>query len=148
MANNTSDAEVIIAAIDWFEDHEPVRDWRSMFEYNRMGEVCRACILGAVFVVMGNIKAPDRVFDAIYRSKREMFTNRTLSEPFTRTEIFILYRRTIELLAARTPPVKRRLKAVDEIFAQAERRDHQRIELSPGRNIGSYQGSDHFEDGT
>lgn len=102
MANHGADAEVVTAAIDWFEDHEPVRDWRSLFEYNRTGEVCRACILGAVFVVMGNANAPDSACDAIYRARRELFPNRTLSEPFTKSEIRTLYQRTIEL-AARKP---------------------------------------------
>jgi len=68
---------------------------------------------------MGNIKAPDRVFDAIYHAKRELFLNRALSQPFTKTEIFTLYRRTIELLAARTPRVNRRAKPGDEVFAHA-----------------------------
>jgi hypothetical protein len=120
MANRRTDVEVMTAAIDWFEGHEPVRDWRWMFEYNRAGEVCRACILGAVFVVMGNAKPPDSVCDAIYRAHRELFPNRALSEPFTKTEILILYRRTIEQLAARKSRTKRPAKAGDEVFAQAE----------------------------
>jgi len=38
MKNPKSGIEVITAATDWFEDREPVRDWRRMLEYNRTGE--------------------------------------------------------------------------------------------------------------
>jgi hypothetical protein len=35
---------------------------------------------------MVNTKAPDRVFDAIYPTRRELFPNRTLTEPSLRSK--------------------------------------------------------------
>ena len=102
-ADYSTDVEVLTAAMNWFEDHEPVRDWRWMFEYNRANKVSRACILGALFVVVESGKPPDRICDVIYRARRELFPNRTLSEPFTKSEIRALYRWAIAL-ATRKPP--------------------------------------------
>jgi len=102
-ADYSTDVEVLTAAMNWFEDHEPVRDWRWMFEYNRANKVSRACILGALFVVVESGKPPDRICDVIYRARRELFPNRTLSEPFTKSEIRTLYRWAIAL-ATRKPP--------------------------------------------
>jgi hypothetical protein len=119
-ADYRSDAEVLTAAMNWFEDHEPVRDWRWMFEYNRANEVSRACILGALFVVVGSGKPPDSLCDVIYRARRELFPDRTLSELFTKREIRALYRWAIAL-AARTPPQAGRPARLLSIGASSRR---------------------------
>jgi hypothetical protein len=101
MAKRRTHVEILTAAMNWLEDHEPVRNWRHMFEYDRAGAVCRACILGAAFVVTDTVKPPDRVCDALYLAHRELFPARTLSEPFTMPEIRTIYRRSIEAVAWR-----------------------------------------------
>ena len=104
MANHLTHVEILTAAMDWLEHHEPVRNWQCMLEYDPAGKVCRACILGAAFVVMENSKPPDKVCDAIYLAHRELFPNRALSEPFKMAEIRILYRRSIEVVTSRRRP--------------------------------------------
>jgi hypothetical protein len=111
-ADYSTDVEVLTAAMNWFEDHEPVRDWRWMFEYNRANKVSRACILGALFVVVESGKPPDRICDVIYRARRELFPNRTLSEPFTKSEIRTLYHWAIALAARKPQAGRRRLPSI------------------------------------
>jgi hypothetical protein len=111
MANRRTDAEIVTAAMDWFESHDPVRDWHNIFERDRTETVCRACILGAVFMVTGGGKTPHAVCDAIYSARRELFPKRTLSQHFTKAEIQRLYRHTIEIIASRKPRAR---------FVQAE----------------------------
>ena len=103
MAKRRTHVEILTAAMDWLEDHEPVRNWRHMFEYDQTGKVCRACILGAAFVVMDTVKPPDRVCDALYLAHRELFPTRTLSERFTKAEIRTIYRRSIEVVTGKQP---------------------------------------------
>ena len=73
MANRRTDAEILTAAMRWFESHEPVLDWHNIVERDRRGNVCRACILGAVFMVTGSANIPETVCDAIYGARRELF---------------------------------------------------------------------------
>jgi hypothetical protein len=115
MAKRRTHVEILTAAMDWLEDHEPVRNWRHMFEYDQTGKVCRACILGAAFVVMDTVKPPDRVCDALYLAHRELFPVRTLSEPFNMPEIRTIYRRSIEVVAWR----RRAAQGAKENSAQA-----------------------------
>jgi hypothetical protein len=134
MANHLTHVEILTAAMDWLEHHEPVRNWQCMLEYDPAGKVCRACILGAAFVVMEKSKPPDKVCDAICRAHRELFPNRTLSEPFTMAEIRTLYRRSIEVVTS-----KKRRPRQDATAGGASRsgrtREHRGIGWVPNEGV-------------
>ena len=131
MAKHRTPVEILTAAMDWLEHHEPVRNWLCMLEYDQAGKVCRACILGAAFVVMENSKPPDKVCDAIYRAHRELFPNRALSEPFKMAEIRILYRRSIEVVTSRRRP--RQDATTGEASSSNRTRDHRGMDWCPTR---------------
>ena len=96
MANHRTDVEILNAAMDWFDTHQPVGNWAHMFEY-KAGEICRACIIGALKLAVGKEEIPTKVLAAIYGALKMLFPGRTFAQPFTKPEIRKLYRKAINL---------------------------------------------------
>lgn len=104
----TSAADLLRNARDWFKTHEPVKDWQHVFEtlggesldwQSQPPKVrCRACILGALEIASRNASLDVKYNADIYlaQAKIRLFPFRNFTQRFTKREIRKVFNAAIQ----------------------------------------------------